>query len=87
MKSCERIGSLDQHIENEVPNDLEKLLSEHPSIRAIVFNGNNPHKYFKKYVGLNTGYDYYVMPSTSPANGTKSFAQKLEIWSRLRDLV
>jgi TDG/mug DNA glycosylase family protein len=87
LKSCHREGSLDEDILDEVPNDFPALFKQYPNIKAIVFNGNNPHKYFKKYVGMNTAHDYYHMPSTSPANRTKRFEQKLELWQAVKSLL
>jgi hypoxanthine-DNA glycosylase len=87
LKSCVREGSLDEKILDEQPNDFHTLFRQYPGIKAIVFNGNNPHKYFKKYVGLGTGHEYHIMPSTSPANRTRRFEQKLEEWSVVRELL
>lgn len=87
LKNCHREGSLDEDILNEVPNDFPALFEQYPNIKVIVFNGNNPYKYFKKYIGLKTGHAYHIMPSTSPANRTKRFEQKLELWKAVRELL
>ena len=87
LRNCHREGSLDENILNEEPNDFKSLFAMYPGIRTIVFNGNNPHKYFKKYVGLNTGHQFHTMPSTSPANRTRRFEQKLEQWTIVRELL
>jgi hypoxanthine-DNA glycosylase len=86
LKSCNREGSLDENIIDEEPNDFRTLFIKHPNIKTIVFNGNNPHKYFKKYSGIGTGHEFHTMPSTSPANRTKRFDQKLELWKIVKDL-
>lgn len=80
LKSCDRNGSLDIHIKNHEINDFETLFTQFPSIKTIVFNGKESHKYFLKKFGQIKGITYYVMPSTSPAN-TMSFDNKLKIWS------
>lgn len=77
---CERKGSLDIHIKNQIENDFISLFKELPSINKIVFNGKESHKYFLRKFGQLDGIEYFVMPSTSPAN-TMSFEKKLEIWS------
>lgn len=85
--SCRREGSLDSNILDEVPNDITGLLSAHPSIRGVAFNGGPAHRLFKKHIGLNTigeGREVLVMPSTSPANASWSFDRKLAAWSELK---
>lgn len=86
LKNCEREGSLDEAIINEVPNDFQSLFNRYPNIRTIVFNGGNSHKFFKKYIGFETGHWYFKMPSTSPAN-TKKFEHKMEEWKVVRELL
>lgn len=74
LRNCEREGSLDVDIVNEVPNDFPGLFKKYPNIKKIVF------------VGFNTEHEYYQMPSTSPAH-TKKFEQKLEAWKIVRELL
>ena len=56
IASCEREGSLDANIRDEVPNDLPGLLADYPGVRGLVFNGAKSHdtfmKYFKDHPGL-----------------------------------
>lgn len=80
LQYCEREGSLDSNIKNEMPNNFEFFYSEYPSIKAIFFSSKNAMVYYDKYVGREQHLDYYVLPSPSGANATKSFAQKLEEW-------
>lgn len=78
---CERKGSLDSNIKNEFPNDFETLLKKYPKIEYLLFNGNSSHNFFKKYhPNLLEEYKYFVLPSTSPANATMVFEDKLKIW-------
>ena len=50
VHSCERKGSLDQNIRNEVVNPIHEFCDEHPSIRRIVLaNGSSTAALFKKY--------------------------------------
>lgn len=83
--SCRREGSLDSHITDEAPNDIGGLLTAHPQLRAVVFNGTPAFRLFKRHLGLATVGEraVLVMPSTSPANASWSFEQKLEAWAEL----
>lgn len=80
LENCERKGSLDSDIKNHRENDFITLFSEFPKINKILFNGKEAHRYFTKKFGQIEGIEYYVMPSTSPAN-TMKFETKLEKWS------
>lgn len=80
LQFCERTGSLDSAIKNEVTNDFELFLKEHPNITTIFFNGQKAAAFFKKYVSLENKYDLITLPSTSPANASKTFESKLNEW-------
>lgn len=81
LQFCERIGSLDSAIKNEIANDFETFLEQHPNIKTILFNGQKAAAFFKKYVQLKKEYRLLILPSTSPANAGKPFQLKLEEWS------
>ena len=87
IQSCERVGSLDSNIKNEIPNDFERLFVCFPKIEAVFFNGAKAHDVFRKKLGFGLlgGREYYKMPSTSPVPGRniKTFEQKVEIWRML----
>ncbi len=80
---CEREGSLDSNIKNEVPNDFEEFYSGHPQIKKVFFSSKNAEKYYDKYVGRKDNLTYNTLPSPSGANATLSFSQKLEIWKNI----
>lgn len=80
LQYCERKGSLDSNIKNERPNAFNDLFMQFPNICAIAFNGKSAYNYFKKHFGLETGHEYFILPSTSPANSTKNFELKLKEW-------
>jgi len=82
LAHCEREGSLDSNIRNQVENDIPGLLQSHPKIKTIVFNGQQSHKFFSKKFGLIDGIDFHIMPSTSPAN-TMKFETKRKAWSQV----
>lgn len=69
MQACNRNGSLDSNIQNEVPNNIPELLKKFPNIKIICLNGNKAYSAFKKYFPENFGkYKFYKMPLTSSAN-------------------
>lgn len=82
LRSCERQSSLDTDIRLEQPNDLRALLSSHPGISQIFFNGKVAARFFRKYFPdislLN-----HVLPSSSPAHALK-WEQKLEAWQVIK---
>ncbi|KAF2329878.1 DNA-deoxyinosine glycosylase [Flavobacterium daemonense] len=80
LQYCDRVGSLDSAIKNEIANDFETFLKQHPNIKTIFFNGQKAHAFFKKYVHLENSYQLHTLPSTSPANAGKSFDSKLAEW-------
>lgn len=86
LQFCDRIGSLDSAIKNEIANDFESFLETHPNIKTILFNGQKAAAFFKKYVHLNKTYHLITLPSSSPANASKSFSSKLEEWKIIQTL-
>jgi hypoxanthine-DNA glycosylase len=76
--ACEREGSLDSHIQNAQPNDLQSLHSRCPALQAIAHNGGESFKLAKLTRAL--GLPVFRLPSTSPAHASQSWLQKLEAW-------
>lgn len=87
LEGCIRKGSMDSNIRNEKPNDVPGLLEEFPGIQKIMFNGKGAEKFFKKHFGYPEGYEYFSLPSTSPAYQLISFSDKLERWKIILDLI
>ncbi|MDP5201422.1 DNA-deoxyinosine glycosylase [Flavobacterium sp. DG2-3] len=87
LQFCDRIGSLDSAIKNEIANDFEEFLEIHPQIESILFNGQKAAAFFKKYVHLTKEYKTFTLPSTSPANAGKTFQDKLQEWSIVKTLL
>ncbi|MGN0014471.1 MAG: DNA-deoxyinosine glycosylase, partial [Candidatus Gastranaerophilaceae bacterium] len=82
VKFCNRVGSLDSDIKNEIPNEIPELLQKYPNIEKICLNGNKSYSSFKKYFPfLLQQYECCKMPSTSPANAKFSFDDLFEMWS------
>ncbi|MCW4467778.1 DNA-deoxyinosine glycosylase [Flavobacterium sp. MFBS3-15] len=82
LEGCEREGSLDSNIKNEVPNDFTGFYKSHPQITHVFFSSKNAAAYYDKYVGRREGIAYDTLPSPSGANATMPFAQKLEVWQQ-----
>ena len=79
---CERQGSLDSNIKNEMPNAILELLERTPSIKAVVCNGGKAGTAFKKYFAkhLSSSVDVYYLHSTSPANARMNLAALEKEW-------
>jgi double-stranded uracil-DNA glycosylase len=93
LERGERAGSLDSSIVrgSEVPNDIPGLLQRMPSIRAIALNGGKAQQLFRRHVQPKLGGDEVErirlldLPSTSPANASIGYAEKLSRWRVLLD--
>jgi len=92
LAHCERAGSLDGSIvrASEVPNAIAELLAEHPTIRAVAFNGGTARAAFRRHVlpalddEVRARVTFEDLPSTSPAYAALSAARKLAQWARLQ---
>src|SRR5665647_3363412 len=89
LHSCTREGSLDSMIEcdTQVANDFRAFFRSHTNISHVFFNGAKAQACFKRHVLENFNPDsvsYARLPSTSPANASMSFAEKLAAW-RIKD--
>lgn len=78
--SCLRQGSLDTAIRQGKPNDFECLKEWTPALVTVCFNGAAAAR-FTHQVG-ELGYQVRVLPSSSPANASKSFAEKQSLWCK-----
>lgn len=87
LQFCDRVGSLDSAIKNEIANDFESFLENHPQIDSILFNGQKAAAFFKKYVPIEKEYTKITLPSTSPANAGKTFQDKLSEWKVVKSLL
>lgn len=79
---CEREGSLDSAIRAEVANDLPGLLRRWRQVTRIAFNGGKAATYRKRVAIIPEAArcELLVLPSSSPANATHSFAVKQAAW-------
>lgn len=88
IQSCNRDGSLDSNIQNEVPNNIPDLLKLFPKIRVIGLNGNKSYTAFKKHFpDLLEKYSCYKLPSTSPANARYKLDDLYNEWNKAINLL
>ena len=86
LKSCVREGSLDSDIDSGtiIPNDFPAFFTAHPHIGRIFFNGAHAEALFLRHVRpLLAGrpeIPHIRLPSTSPANASIPFAEKVRAW-------
>jgi hypoxanthine-DNA glycosylase len=88
IAACRRTGSLDSNISSSglQTNDFEGFLRAHKAIGRIYFNGQKAAQLFMRNVEptLERAYLLQTIPSTSPANAAKPYAEKLAAWSVIK---
>jgi len=83
---CEREGSLDSAIRHAQLNDFPGLLGRCPQLSGILHNGGESFRHAKAVekallsAGLAERVTIHRLPSTSPANASWTFEQKLSAW-------
>lgn len=88
IQSCNRNGSLDSDIQDELPNDIPNLLKQFPNIKVICLNGNKSYSAFKKHFPkLLEQYMCYKLPSTSPANARYKLEDLYKEWSEVLSFI
>lgn len=82
LKLCTRESSLDSDIEDPVPNEFAEFFNTHRQIERVCFNGAEAENLYKARVQkrIATSFEYCRLPSTSPANASVQFADKLVAW-------
>lgn len=88
-KSCVRVGSLDKNITDALPNDVDALLDEQPTITSVCFNGAASRNIFLRRFQMRADKRYILLPSSSPVprRNIRSLADKLPAWLILRELL
>jgi hypoxanthine-DNA glycosylase len=90
MESCVRKTSLDSDIEEYsiVSNPFAGFLRDHPKIHTICFNGAKAEASWRKHVlpqlPQTSDIAYHRLPSTSPANASIGYDDKVRAWGALR---
>lgn len=86
VAEAERRGSLDTAILNPSANDLLTLVETLPALQAVAFNGGTSAKLGSRLlVPVANRMALIALPSSSPAHAARSFAEKAEAWSLLKD--
>lgn len=85
LASCTRNSSMDSDIDEAsiCPNNFELFFLNHPDIRYVFFNGTMAEKVFHKQVQPLLELrplHCQRLPSTSPANASMPYEQKLKAW-------
>jgi G:T/U-mismatch repair DNA glycosylase len=83
LASCERNGSQDNAITNELPNDFESLHDQYPDISHVFFESKAAEKFFNKYLERRDGIIYAALPSTSGLNAGMKYDDKLAEWMQV----
>jgi hypoxanthine-DNA glycosylase len=83
----ERERSADTKIRLERPNAIDRLLNQHPLIRAVAFNGTTAQRLYDRHFSRRAALTYLALPSTSPAHATIDFSAKLARWTALREIL
>ena len=87
VAEAHREGSLDSRIRERDDNDLQALIATLPQLKAIAFNGGTAGRLGMKVLGKQATHLHIVhLPSSSPAY-TLAYAEKLNAWLQLRDLL
>lgn len=88
LAAGERSGSLDSAIvaSSVVTNDFAGFFAAHRDIRVVCFNGGKAAELYRRRVlahltPQSAALETRLLPSTSPAHASRTFAQKLARWS------
>ena len=88
LASSARPGSMDADIrlESSQANDFNQFFCMHSAIKGVAFNGQKSARLFMRMVELRPGtgaIEQFVLPSTSPAYASMSYAAKLAAWRKV----
>jgi G:T/U-mismatch repair DNA glycosylase len=61
-------------------------MSQYQNIKYLVFNGQKPYKAFLKSIG-KVDIPCIVFPSTSSTFSRMTFEEKLQAWTKLKELL
>lgn len=77
IKSCDITASSDASIKNIEVNELWEI-TENADIKKVFANGQKAFNVYKKYIYPRTKVEAVCLPSTSPANASKSLDNLVE---------
>ena len=84
IATCEITGSADSSITNVTPTDLTPILAI-GTVKAVFTNGTTATRLYTKYQYPVTDIPAILLPSTSPANATKTVEDLIGKWRMIRD--
>ena len=79
IERCHPEGSLDSAIRDAKTNPLRALIDRLPLLERVLFNGRAAATAGRRIVEA-AGIAYLILPSTSPANASISYSDKLALW-------
>jgi double-stranded uracil-DNA glycosylase len=89
--AAQRPGSMDAAIKSQtvIPNAFAAFFRSHGQVKLICFNGAKAAELYRRTVLADLPDDLRAipretLPSTSPANATRTFQQKLLAWTLVR---
>ena len=86
VASALRMGSLDAALREVESAGLADLVATLPELRAVGFNGATSARLGRRALG-ETALALIDLPSSSPAYAAMPFAEKAQIWGRLREFL
>ena len=86
VASALRTGSLDAALREVESAALADLIATLPELRAVGFNGATSARLGRRALG-ETALALIDLPSSSPAYAAMPFAEKAQIWGRLREFL
>ena len=86
VASALRTGSLDAALREVESAALADLIATLPELRAVGFNGATSAQLGRRALG-ETALALIDLPSSSPAYAAMPFAEKAQIWGRLREFL
>ena len=86
VASALRTGSLDAALREVESAALAELIATLPNLRAVGFNGATAARLGRRALA-GTPLTLIDLPSSSPAYAAMPFAEKAQIWGRLREFL
>ena len=80
ISECDIVGSSDSSIRNVIPADLASVFNM-TDIKAVFANGKTAERLYNKYQKNLIDKDIILLPSTSPANASRSLDSLTDEWS------
>lgn len=83
LSHCEREGSADSAIKNEIVNDFGLFYKLHPGITHVFFDSRTAEKLYDRHRERSPDHTYALLPSPSSAYASMPYAAKLKEWEMI----